>query len=189
MVHGNCVSVGCFAMSDTLIEEIYAFVRDSLAAGQTSIPIHVFPFRMTAENIRRHADNPARNTWGPLKEAYADFSESREPPTIGMCSKRYVVNAITPVGNNPEAPCPELVGKRLAPLSPRKAKKLAKADPGFVAPGQKLKAAEKNSSFSTFFATAIFGSGSNSSQPASTSRPKSAQNDAALGAVRPMLNP
>ena len=102
---------------------------------------------MTAENMKRFADNPARDTWGPLKEAYDDFSETREPPRIGMCGKHYVVNPITPVGMNPEAACPVQIGKRLAPMSPRKAKKLAKADPDFVAPGQKLKFAQKSSSF------------------------------------------
>jgi len=186
MVHGNCVSVGCFAMSDTLIEEIYAFVRDSLAAGQTSIPIHVFPFRMTAENMKRYADNPARGTWGPLKEAYDDFSETREPPKIGMCGKRYVVNSLTPVGMNPEAACPVLIGKRLAPLSPRKAKKLAKADPDFLAPGQKLKFAQKSSDISDFISSTLFGPASPQPAAAATNRP-APQSDAALGSMQPLL--
>ncbi|MET0640702.1 MAG: murein L,D-transpeptidase family protein [Hyphomicrobium sp.] len=139
MVHGDCRSVGCFAMSDAGIEEIYAFVRDSLAAGETSVPVHVFPFRMTAANMKRHADNPASDTWGPLKEAYDDFTRTREPPDIGMCGKRYVVNALTPVGDDPNAACPALIGKRLAPLSTRIKKRLAKADPDLEAKGQKLK--------------------------------------------------
>lgn len=188
MVHGNCVSVGCFAMSDTLIEEIYAFVRDSLAAGQTSIPIHVFPFRMTDENMKRFANNPARDTWGPLKEAYDDFSETREPPRIGMCGKHYVINPITPVGMNPEAACPVQIGKRLAPMSPRKAKKLAKADPDFVAPGQKLKFAQKSSSFTDFLSSALFGSSTPQPAAATTSR-AAPQSDAALGSVQPLLKP
>ncbi|MFT3732731.1 MAG: murein L,D-transpeptidase family protein [Hyphomicrobium sp.] len=139
MVHGDCKSVGCFAMSDQGIEEIYAFVRDSLAAGESSVPVHVFPFRMTAANMARHADNPARDTWQPLKEAYDDFARTRERPEIGMCGRRYVVNPLMPVGDDPNAACPALIGKRLAPLSPRIKKRLAKADPGLEAKGQKLK--------------------------------------------------
>jgi hypothetical protein len=142
---------------------------------------------MTAENMKRFADNPARGTWEPLKEAYDDFAETREPPRVGMCSKRYVVNPITPVGMNPEAACPAQIGKRLAPLSPKKAKTLAKTDPGFQAPGQKLKFAEKSSSITDFF-TSTFGFGATT--PASTppSKPRAAQNDAALGALQPLLN-
>lgn len=138
MVHGNCISVGCFAMSDKLIEEIYAMVREALTAGQSSVPVHVFPFRMTAANVAEHADSRARDGWAPLKQAYDDFATSRELPQIGMCSKRYIVNAITPVGDDPNAACPALIGRRVAPLSPRFSKKLAKIDPALLAPGEKL---------------------------------------------------
>jgi len=190
MVHGDCRSVGCFAMSDKLIEEIYAFVRDALAAGQTSVPVHIFPFRMTAANMAKHADDAARPTWGPLKEAFDDFSESREPPRIGMCGKRYIVNAITPVGTDPNAACPELIGKRVAPLSPRSVKKLAKNDPDFIAPGQKLKFADKGSSVDDFLTSTLFGAGG-SAEPAASSQAKTKrgpnpESDASLGAFQPI---
>jgi murein L,D-transpeptidase YafK len=192
MVHGDCRSVGCFAMSDKLIEEIYAFVRDALAAGQSSIPIHVFPFRMTAENMKRFAGNPAHDTWGPLKQAYDDFAETRVPPKIGMCGKRYIVNSIAPVGMDPLAACPAMIGKRLAPLSPRKAKKLARTDPDFVAPGQKRKFEPKSAGFSDYLTSMLFGSSTPQQQPvaasASESKRPNPEKDAALGALRPILN-
>lgn len=184
MVHGDCRSVGCFAMSDKLIEEIYAFVRDALAAGEPSVPVHVFPFRMTASNIKRHADNPARTTWAPLKQAYDDFAETREPPKVGMCSKRYVVNSLTPVGMDPNAACPTLIGKRLAPLSPRMSKRLAKNDPSLEAQGKKLKSAEASSGIGGFFTSLSWGS-----TTATVSRPPRQSSDASLGAVQPLLNP
>ncbi|ADJ25173.1 ErfK/YbiS/YcfS/YnhG family protein [Hyphomicrobium denitrificans ATCC 51888] len=184
MVHGDCRSVGCFAMSDKLIEEIYAFVRDALAAGEPSVPVHVFPFRMTASNIKRHADNPARTTWAPLKQAYDDFAETREPPKVGMCSKRYVVNSLTPVGMDPNAACPTLIGKRLAPLSPRMSKRLAKNDPSLEAQGKKLKSAEASSGIGGFFTSLSWGS-----TTATVSRPSRQSSDASLGAVQPLLNP
>jgi murein L,D-transpeptidase YafK len=189
MVHGNCVSVGCFAMSDTLIEEIYAFVREALAAGEASVPIHVFPFRMTAANMKRFADNPARDTWGPLKEAYDDFTRTRERPEIGMCGKRYVVNSLTPVGDDPNAACPALIGKLLAPLSRRTAKRLVKNDPDLEAQGQKLKGAEANSGWSTFLSGTMFASGSDSSSSGTRDRPRAMSSDAALGALQPIVKP
>jgi murein L,D-transpeptidase YafK len=186
MVHGDCRSVGCFAMTDNQIEEIYAFVRDSLSAGEASIPIHIFPFRMTAANLQRHADNPARDTWGPLKAAYDDFTRTREPPEIGMCGKRYVVDALTPVGEDPEAACPVLIGKRLAPLSPRFKKRLAKADPDLEGTGQKLKGILVSSSG---WDTYLFGAAA--AQPPATAPARkqslSTSSDASLGAFQAIV--
>jgi murein L,D-transpeptidase YafK len=188
MVHGDCRSVGCFAMSDKLIEEIYAFVRDALSAGESSVPVHVFPFRMTAANVKRHADNPARGTWGPLKQAYDDFSETREPPKIGMCGKRYVVNSLTPVGMDPNAPCPSLIGKRLAPLSPRLAKNLVKADPDLEAHGKKMKSVLEANSGSDLLMNFSWGTTTTASISTRKSSPARMSSDAALGAVRPLLS-
>ena len=44
MVHGNCVSIGCYAMTDPGIEEIYRLVEAALEAGQAGVPVHAFPF-------------------------------------------------------------------------------------------------------------------------------------------------
>ncbi|WP_041320617.1 L,D-transpeptidase family protein [Hyphomicrobium denitrificans] len=187
MVHGDCRSVGCFAMSDKLIEEIYAFVRDALAAGEPSVPVHVFPFRMTDANIKRHADNPARDTWGPLKQAYDDFGETREPPKIGMCGKRYVVNSLTPVGMDPNAACPALIGKRLAPLSPRLSRRLAQNDPSLEARGKKMKTAQESSSIYGFFTSLSWGS--TTATISAENRPARQSSDASLGAVQPLLGP
>ncbi|MBA2126234.1 hypothetical protein DLM45_08360 [Hyphomicrobium methylovorum] len=187
MVHGDCRSVGCFAMSDKLIEEIYAFVRDAFAAGESFVPVHVFPFRMTAANMKRHADNSARSTWGPLKQAYDDFSTSREPPKIGMCSKRYVVNAITHVGMDPNAACPTLIGRRVAPLSPRMSKRLVTSDPRLQAQGQKLKQAQASSSLASFFTGSMM-LGASETKTAATERKPVRNPDANLGSMQPFLN-
>ena len=53
MIHGNCKSAGCYAMTDALIEEIYAIARESFIGGSDSFPVHAFPFRMTKENMAR----------------------------------------------------------------------------------------------------------------------------------------
>ncbi|MBN9248329.1 MAG: murein L,D-transpeptidase [Hyphomicrobium sp.] len=188
MVHGDCKSVGCFAMSDKYIEEIYAFVRDALNAGETHVPVHVFPFRMSAENMKRHTDNPARDTWKPLKEAYDDFTRTREPPKIGMCGKRYIVNSLTPVGNDPNAACPTLIGKRMAPLSPRSAKRLVKADPKLQAVGPKLKSAEAGTGWNSVVSGTMFAWGSDPASASPRSKPHQNSGDAALGAVQPILN-
>ncbi|MFP4015292.1 MAG: murein L,D-transpeptidase family protein, partial [Chitinispirillaceae bacterium] len=41
MVHGSCCSVGCYAMTDTQIEEIYAIIDTALRKGQKAVPVHI----------------------------------------------------------------------------------------------------------------------------------------------------
>jgi len=43
-IHGNCVSIGCVAITDDLIKEIYWLAVQAKAAGQKKIPVHIFPF-------------------------------------------------------------------------------------------------------------------------------------------------
>ena len=47
MVHGDCSSRGCYAMTDEQIAEIYALGARSFFGGQTSFQVQAYPFRMT----------------------------------------------------------------------------------------------------------------------------------------------
>jgi len=58
MVHGDCVSIGCYAMTDKGIETIYAGVEGAFAGGQDFIRVHVFPFEMTEAKLAAQSDNP-----------------------------------------------------------------------------------------------------------------------------------
>jgi hypothetical protein len=63
MIHGKCKSVGCYAMTDALIEEIYALARESFLGANDSFQVHAFPFHMTRENMARHANHEAYPFW------------------------------------------------------------------------------------------------------------------------------
>jgi murein L,D-transpeptidase YafK len=89
MVHGDCLSVGCYAMTDQGIEEIYGLVDAALKSGQHGIPTHVFPFRMTQQNMARHAGAGWDSFWSNLKEGWDLFERTREPPIAHACGKRY----------------------------------------------------------------------------------------------------
>jgi murein L,D-transpeptidase YafK len=91
MVHGSCVSVGCYAMTDPGIEEIYALADAALRAGQTAIPFHLFPFRPTEQNMRAHRDARWDRLWGDLKTAYDMFEQGRVPPRISVRQGEYVI--------------------------------------------------------------------------------------------------
>src|ERR671910_1212347 len=58
MIHGDCSSRGCYAMTDEQIAEIYALARESFFGGQKSFQLAAFPFRMTPLNMARHRNSP-----------------------------------------------------------------------------------------------------------------------------------
>lgn len=91
LVHGGCSSTGCFAMTNQQMEEIYRLSEEALKQGQTHIPIHVFPFRMTESNLKAYSDSKWQPFWRNLKDVYDVFERTRVPPQVSVCGKRYVV--------------------------------------------------------------------------------------------------
>lgn len=79
MVHGGECSIGCFAMTDAGIEEIYTLVAAALQHGQARVPVEIYRFRMTEENMRRHAKSPHMPFWEKLKRAWR-YGEERGLP-------------------------------------------------------------------------------------------------------------
>ena len=89
MVHGGQASVGCFAMTDPKVEEIYALAEAALRNGQRFFRVHSFPFRMTAGNLARHPDSRWQPFWANLKEGYDFFEDSGLPPDVVVGNMRY----------------------------------------------------------------------------------------------------
>jgi murein L,D-transpeptidase YafK len=90
MVHGNCVSIGCYAMTDKRIEEIYALAEAALAKGQPLFRVHVFPFRMTSENLDRHKGSTWYDFWMNLKGGFDFFERTGRPPNVEVKNQLYV---------------------------------------------------------------------------------------------------
>ena len=82
MVHGSYVSVGCYAMTDEKIEEIYLLCDAALRRGQKSFQVHCFPFRMTEDNLDEHNSSPWCSFWLNLKQGYDFFARHRVPPRV-----------------------------------------------------------------------------------------------------------
>jgi murein L,D-transpeptidase YafK len=93
MVHGDCTSAGCYAMTDAVIEEIYILAREALEAGQPAFQIQAYPYRMTAANMTAHQKDEWYDFWKNLKEGYDYFEVTHLPPRIAVCEKHYLVNA------------------------------------------------------------------------------------------------
>jgi murein L,D-transpeptidase YafK len=93
MVHGDCRSAGCFAMTDALIEEIYILAREAFQGGQRQFQVNAFPFRMTEANLARYKSNQWYGFWKTLKEGYDSFESTQVPPKVAVCSRQYLLNA------------------------------------------------------------------------------------------------
>jgi murein L,D-transpeptidase YafK len=89
MVHGDCSSMGCFAMTDGQIADIYALAREAMAGGQSAIQLHSFPFRMTPENLATYRSDPHIGFWRTLKQGHDYFEETRAPVLTAACGGRY----------------------------------------------------------------------------------------------------
>jgi murein L,D-transpeptidase YafK len=111
MVHGDCSSRGCYAMTDEQIQEIYALARESFFGGQKSFQFDAFPFRMTALNMAKHRNNPNFAFWKMLKEGYDNFEATKQPPQVAVCEQRYLFDQVDKDGQalsprNARAACP-----------------------------------------------------------------------------------
>lgn len=93
MVHGDCVSIGCYAMGDAGIDEIYTLAAAALRAGQGAFDVHVFPFRPTEAALAASANSPWHAFWRELAPAYALFERDHVPPRISVRDGRYRIGA------------------------------------------------------------------------------------------------
>jgi murein L,D-transpeptidase YafK len=106
MVHGGCRSIGCYAMSDYEMEEIYGLLNEAFRGGQQRVQLQAFPFRMTLQNLARHARDPNAPFWTMLKAGSDAFLAAARPPTVAVCDRRYVFNSGVNRALDPTAPCP-----------------------------------------------------------------------------------
>jgi murein L,D-transpeptidase YafK len=112
MIHGDCSSAGCYAMTDEQIAEIYALARESFFGGQKAFQIQAYPFHMTPLNMAKHRDSPHMAFWKMIKEGNDHFEVTHLEPRVDVCDKRYVFDAAAPNGPasalkfSPVAKCP-----------------------------------------------------------------------------------
>lgn len=144
MVHGKCKSAGCYAMTDALIEEIYALAREAFIGGQEVIEVHAFPFRMTEENMQRVKKHEHYRFWKTLKEGYDHFEMTRQPPPVAVCERRYVVNVKWSGGRpEPDNMCPAFERPMPDPFVIKANQQVA--EERVVAPGPRMRTAAQQS--------------------------------------------
>ncbi len=118
MVHGKCRSAGCYAMTDGLMEEIYALAREAFDGGQQEFHVHAFPFRMTRQNLARFQGHRNARFWRSLKAGYDYFEVTRKVPNVEVCNRRYHVNVEWDGPRlNPRGACPRFRSGPVVPFT------------------------------------------------------------------------
>ena len=83
-LHGGGASIGCVAIGDEGIEELYILARDITDRAKQPIPVHLFPAHMKGEpwtTIRREHPQHAE-FWSELKPIYQGFQQTHLLPHI-----------------------------------------------------------------------------------------------------------
>ena len=93
MVHGSNVSIGCYAMTDPVIEIIYLLADAALRGKrQDEISVQCLPFRPTDARLARAEAEGSGWTgfWRNLKQGYDLFEQTKVPPLVGHKDGKYV---------------------------------------------------------------------------------------------------
>jgi murein L,D-transpeptidase YafK len=86
-IHGGCNSDGCLALTDEGIMELYWMGVEARAAGQSLIPVHIFPARLAQDELQRlqrvFSDEPELGAfWATLQPGYEFFEQNRRIPAM-----------------------------------------------------------------------------------------------------------
>lgn len=81
MVHGNCVSIGCIAMMDERMQEIWVTTTETRKVGG-GVHVHIFPARDIAGLIEKSPQSPHIAFWQNIKEGHDFFERTRKIPVI-----------------------------------------------------------------------------------------------------------
>ena len=100
-IHGGCQTEGCIALTDEAIEELYWLSVEARAAGQQRIPVHIFPVRLTDDEIALigthfDAEPELQRFWSNLKPGYDYFEATRRLPRVTIDGRgHYVIEGAT----------------------------------------------------------------------------------------------
>lgn len=88
-IHGSCVTIGCLPMTDDKIKELYLYAVYAKTNGQSKIPVYIFPFKMSEDNMKKYEKDYQGNTaliafWKNLKVGYDSFIQNKKEPLFSV---------------------------------------------------------------------------------------------------------
>jgi murein L,D-transpeptidase YafK len=98
-IHGGCVTVGCMPMTDGIIQELYTICLNAKIAGQTYIPVHIYPVRFDKTGLnflgKNYGDDqPKQSFWINLKAGYDYFERYHKlQPVMYTPDGKYVTSS------------------------------------------------------------------------------------------------
>jgi murein L,D-transpeptidase YafK len=75
-IHGSSVSIGCIPLGDDNIRELYWLCWQYHQEETHNIPAHIFPFRMTQQNLSKHP-GAHQEFWKHLEPMYRNFEAEK----------------------------------------------------------------------------------------------------------------
>lgn len=90
MVHGDCVSIGCYAMTDERIGEIYTLAHAAFERGQSAFQVQAYPFALTTVQLQQYKQSPWYDFWCNLQQGYDYFERYHMPPEVRVQNGHYV---------------------------------------------------------------------------------------------------
>lgn len=104
-IHGNCVTIGCLPLTDSLIEQVYYLASVVKDQGQDFIPVHIYPLRYENEKAIEQMASKTKHKQGvqefatQIQEAYEFFEDTHQLPTVLIAKDGSYV-----VATDPETP-------------------------------------------------------------------------------------
>lgn len=86
MIHGGCASIGCIAMSDERIEEIFLMGTSAHYRGRP-VHVHVFPGRDMKALLEDPSWQEHHAFWENLREGLEAFERTKRVPTVATGRK------------------------------------------------------------------------------------------------------
>lgn len=84
-IHGACCTIGCIPITDDKIKELYLLAIEAKNAGQSKIPVIIFPAKLDAKNFKslkeKYNKKPKLiSLWENLKTGYDFFMKNKTAP-------------------------------------------------------------------------------------------------------------
>jgi murein L,D-transpeptidase YafK len=81
MIHGRCNSIGCLAMTDERVQEIWVAATALRYAGGT-VHVHIFPSRDMNRLLASGEHPEHRAFWENIREGFEDFERTKRMPRV-----------------------------------------------------------------------------------------------------------
>ncbi len=88
-IHGGCRTLGCLAVTDDAIKELYWLAVEARNVGQLRIPVHIFPTHLNDFELNRlnrvfDMSGELKTFWSNLRPVYQYFEANRKLPLVGV---------------------------------------------------------------------------------------------------------